>query len=82
MSDIKETNNYIPRWAIELFENYDRKPLNVDDTITQHYQSLVEDAEELIELIENNFTGFSVEFTAPELAEQFIGCTLYLDEVA
>tara|TARA_R110000765_G_scaffold196635_2_gene302351 strand:+ start:1236 stop:1490 length:255 start_codon:yes stop_codon:yes gene_type:complete len=79
----KNENIIIPSWLIELFDNYDRQSLNYRSSVENHRQSLLEDAESLIELVEHNFTGFSIDYdiTPEVLVDNFLTGTLYLDEV-
>lgn len=79
----KNENIIIPSWLIELFDNYDRQSLNYRSSVENHRQSLLEDAESLIELVEHNFTGFNIDYdiTPEVLVDNFLTGTLYLDEV-
>lgn len=79
----KNENIIIPKWLIELFDNYDRQSLNYKGTVEKHRVSLLEDAESLIELVEHNFTGFNIDsdITPEVLVDNFLTGTLYLDEV-
>ena len=77
-----DENVYIPKWLTEMFQNWDRKALNLKGTKREHFNSLSEDAHDLIQCVEHCFTGYSVDEVTPEdLANQFMQSDFYLDEL-
>jgi len=78
----RDENIFVPKWMLDMFHNWDRIGLKADDTKEEHFNSLCDDAEDLLECIDNNFTGYCIDdVTAVELALAFMETPYYLDEV-